>query len=127
MMKRTIFTSQLPRITAIDVVGSEWAVGSPEVLARILLNGLQGPVTVAGGTYNGAMPAWRDQLKDDEIAAVLTYVRQWAPNHAGPIGPALVGAVRGATAGRTTPWTAAELRALGTAAPAPAAAPGGRS
>lgn len=109
------------------LVGSEWAVGSPEVLARILLNGLQGPVTVAGGTYNGAMPAWRDQLKDDEIAAVLTYVRQWAPNHAGPIAPALVGAVRGATAGRTTPWTAAELRALGTAAPAPAAAPGGHS
>ena len=43
------------------LVGSEWAVGSPEVLARILLNGFQGPVTVAGGTYNGAMPAWRER------------------------------------------------------------------
>lgn len=115
------------------LVGSEWAVRSPEVVARILLNGLQGPVTVAGAPYNGAMPAWRDQLKDEEIAAVLTYVRQWAPNRAGPIAPAFVGTVRGATAGRTAPWTAAELQAIDAQTPSsatPAAAPaaaGGRS
>jgi mono/diheme cytochrome c family protein len=94
------------------LVGSEWAVGPPEVLARILLNGLQGPIVVAGETYNGAMPAWRDQLSDEEIAAVLTYLRQWAPNAAPPVATTLVTGVRNSTGARQAPWTAAELRAL---------------
>ena len=112
------------------LVGSEWVIGSPDVLAHILLNGLQGPVAVAGSTYNGAMPAWRDQLKDEEIAAVLTYVRQWAPNHAAALSPALVAATRVATASRTTAWTATELRdgatAPPTVVPTPATVPAAR-
>jgi mono/diheme cytochrome c family protein len=93
------------------VVGSEWVTGSPETLVRILLNGLQGPVEVAGTTYNGAMPAWRDVLADAEIAAVATYVRQLEANEAPPVPPDVVVAVRGGTASRATPWTAPELQA----------------
>jgi mono/diheme cytochrome c family protein len=93
------------------LVGSEWVTGSPETLIRILLNGLQGPVEVAGTTYNGAMPAWRNVLADEEIAAVSTYVRQLESNEAPAIPAADVVAVREATASRTAPWTAPELQA----------------
>ncbi len=92
------------------VVGSEWVTGDATVVVRILLHGLQGPVTVRGTTYVGAMPAWRDVLSDAEIAAVATYIRQWAPNAASPVSTEAVATERAAHAARTTPWTAAELR-----------------
>lgn len=102
------------------VVGSEWVTGSPETLARVILFGLQGPIEVAGSPYNGAMPAWKDVLKDEEIAAVATYLRQWEPNAAAPVGAEQVAALRAAHADRTMPWTADELR---TTTPAPGGAP----
>lgn len=40
----------------------------------VVLNGLQGPVIVKGGSYQGTMPSF-DNLQDAEIAAVITYVR----------------------------------------------------
>jgi mono/diheme cytochrome c family protein len=43
-----------------------------EYLPKLLLNGLQGPIEVAGNSYNGIMPAWR-QLSDEQVAAVLNY------------------------------------------------------
>ena len=91
------------------LVGSEWVTGSPQTLLRIVLYGLQGPVQVAGTTYNGAMPAWKDVLQDGEIAAVATYIRQLESNEAPAVPPADVGAVRAAMGTRTAPWTAAEL------------------
>jgi mono/diheme cytochrome c family protein len=103
------------------VVGSEWVTGPSETLVRILLHGLQGPVQVAGVAYNGAMPAWKDVLKDEEIAAVLTYLRQWKPNAAPAIAGPEVAALRTAHADRTAAWTAAELRAEEGNRPAPAA------
>jgi mono/diheme cytochrome c family protein len=91
------------------VVGSEWVTGSAETLARILLHGLQGPIEVAGQVYNGAMPAWKDLLKDEEIAAVATYLRQWGPNAASPVAVEEVSALRSRHADRATMWTAEEL------------------
>jgi len=41
---------------------------------QVLLFGLGGEIEVEGKKYNGAMPAFGDQLKDDEIAAVLNYI-----------------------------------------------------
>ncbi|MGA8007340.1 MAG: cytochrome c [Burkholderiales bacterium] len=40
----------------------------------VLLNGLEGAITVKGQSYNGAMPPF-DHLSDAEIAAVVGYVR----------------------------------------------------
>jgi mono/diheme cytochrome c family protein len=107
------------------LVGSEWVTGDPETPTRILLHGLQGPVTVAGAAYNGAMPAWREQLSDPEIAAVLTYLRQWAPNAAPAVPATLVASLRAATTSRATPWTSDELRkAQGSAGVTGTGAPG---
>ena len=93
------------------VVGSEWVTGPAETVVRILLNGLHETITVAGATYNGVMPAWRDVLTDQEIAAVATYMRQLPPNASPPVDPELVAKLREATASRNTPWTESELKA----------------
>jgi mono/diheme cytochrome c family protein len=99
------------------VRGSEWETGAPEQTIRIIMDGLQGPVIVAGKTFSGAMPPWRDQLSNAEIAAVATYVRQWKPNNAPPVDTTLVVQVRTATAGHAgKPWTAGELQSAAAAA-----------
>jgi len=53
---------------------SEWVNGPVENLIRIQLRGLMGPITVKGKQYNSVMPP-NAAMSDDEIAAVLTYVR----------------------------------------------------
>ncbi|MEK8090535.1 cytochrome c [Thermithiobacillus plumbiphilus] len=94
------------------LVGSEWVQGDPETVVRILLNGLQGSISVRGATFNGAMPAWKDQLNDAEIAAVATHVRSMGGNKGGPVDVELVKRLRQELDTRSTPWTAAELQAL---------------
>jgi mono/diheme cytochrome c family protein len=89
--------------------GSEIVLGDPQTLARILLHGLHGDVTVAGVVYNGEMPAW-DRLSDIQIASVLTYIRGAWNNTASPVDPALITTIRGQTGARTQAWTWAELR-----------------
>ena len=91
------------------LAGSEIVNGDENKVIRIVLNGLTGPVEVAGETYSGMMPPWGGVLKDPEIAAVLTYVRSTWGNKGAPITASKVAAIRAATASRTTPWTAAEL------------------
>lgn len=92
------------------LVGSRLVSGHPEILLRILLNGLQGPVQVGDRRFDGVMPANRDQLSDQEIAALATFIRQWGSNSAPAVSPETVNSVRLATASRRGSWTAAELR-----------------
>ena len=91
------------------LVGSEWPKGAPARSIKIILNGLSGPVEVAGKTYAIDMPPQGAVLSDEKIAAVLTYVRKTFAGGAGPVSVDEVKAVRAATAKRTTPWTAEEL------------------
>lgn len=89
--------------------GSEWVQGPPERLARILLHGLYGPVEVKGERWNLFMPGFGPSLEDEQIAAVMTYVRRAWGNLAGPVEPALVAQLRAETPNRELPWTADEL------------------
>jgi mono/diheme cytochrome c family protein len=57
------------------LVGADWVLEDDERLVQILLHGIQGELIVKGESYNGVMPAF-SQLTDDELAAVLTYIRQ---------------------------------------------------
>ncbi len=106
------------------LVGSEWVIGPEQTIVRILLNGLGGPVHVKGAAYNGAMPAWKEALSDDDIAHVLSYIRQWSPNAAAPVSASTVAGLRKEIASRATPWSESELKSLETAAPATAAVAG---
>ena len=90
------------------LAGAPLAVGNPELPIKFILQGLMGPVTVGGVTYNSMMPPVAG-VSDQDIADVLTYVRQSFGNQANLVTPAQVKAVRDANAGRTAPWTTAEL------------------
>ena len=57
------------------LAGSEWALGNPERVAVIVMNGLMGPIDVKGATFNSAMPGLGAALSDEQIAAVATFVR----------------------------------------------------
>lgn len=92
--------------------GSERVLGHPAAFTRILLHGLAGEVIVKGESYNGNMPAWGEQMSDEQIAAVMTYVRKSWSNDAGAVSTELVTQVREETSARNTPWTDAELDAL---------------
>ena len=102
--------------------GSAVVLGDPATPVRILLHGLQGDVTVEGATYNGQMPSW-SHFSDEQIAAVLTYVRQAWNNTAPAVDPALVTAVRKQTSARAQPWTWPELVVASKTPPPPVAAP----
>ena len=107
---------------------SEYINGGSRRLGMILLKGLQGPVTVEGHQFNGAMPSWEKTLTDKKIAAILTYVREDFGNTAGPITPEQIADARKEFAGHPDSWSEADLKAVpptaelpGGAAPAPAA------
>jgi len=87
------------------LAGSEiLAAADPARPIRIVLHGLQGPLTVRGGTYDSVMPAQGAQLNDAEIAAALSYARGAWGNRAGPVSAEAVRTVR-ATVKRDTFWT----------------------
>ncbi len=54
---------------------SEWVNGDKKRLINILLNGMREPITVRGQRYSNPMPP-HNFLSDDQLALVLTYIRQ---------------------------------------------------
>jgi nitrite reductase (NO-forming) len=66
------------------LAGAEIPNGDPARHINVVLNGLNGEVTVKGQKYNGAMPPWK-QLSDDDLAAVITYERTSWGNSGGPV------------------------------------------
>jgi mono/diheme cytochrome c family protein len=85
---------------AKPLVGSQWATGSPEAVIRIVLHGKEGEML---------MPPIGSSLTDDQVAAVLTYVRNEWGNHASAIDPAQVQRIRAATTSHGQAYTEAEL------------------
>ena len=90
------------------LAASEWVSGKPEVLANILLHGINGKLTVKGVAYNGQMPAFKDLLTDGEIAAVLTHIRSEWGNKSEAIDEKLITTVRDATKDRATSYNGDE-------------------
>lgn len=94
------------------LAGAEWVLGDEKVLASILLHGVQGELVVKGNTYKGVMPGF-GTLADEEIAAVLTYIRSDWGNTAKPVSAATVKAQREATKAQTGAYAGgAALKAL---------------
>lgn len=86
------------------LAGSEWVTGKDTTLVALVLHGVNGPLTVKGSIYNGAMPAFGAQLQDAELAAVLSHVRRQWGNSAAPVTAGTVAAVRRDTAARNEPF-----------------------
>jgi mono/diheme cytochrome c family protein len=93
---------------APPLVDSEWVLGPPARLPRILMHGVAGPISVTGIQFRLEMPGLPD-LNDKQIAAVLTYVRREWDHGADPLTEEQVTQVRTQEKSRTQPWTALEL------------------
>ncbi len=118
--------------------GSEYVTGGTERLIRIVQHGLTGPVTVNGQSFNtpGGMQPFGGAMSSQDLANVLTFVRNSWGNEAPMITKEMVQKVRDEEK-RASQWTAAELEpfakknvpgdvpagpgATAAAAPAPAA------
>ena len=95
------------------LVASNWVTGHPQVVSRILINGLNGPILVKGSKYNGNMPAFGSSglaLSDKDIAGVITYIRQEWGNSASDVTVATIAEYSDLYAGRSVPWQAADLK-----------------
>jgi mono/diheme cytochrome c family protein len=92
---------------APTLVGSALALADAGVPSRILLHGKEGSV--------GLMPPLGATMSDEDVAAVLTYVRREWGQTGTPVEPALVAGVRAETKARARPWTDAELETIGSA------------
>ncbi|HEX6068559.1 MAG TPA: c-type cytochrome [Longimicrobiaceae bacterium] len=88
---------------AKSLVGSEWALAVPAQVIRIVLHGKEGEML---------MPPVGGAMTDEQVAAVLTYVRRSGGNQESAIAPAEVAEVRGSSGPRTQAWTEAELRRI---------------
>jgi len=76
--------------------GTKWVNGDPERLIKLSMKGLFGPIEVKGTQYPGVVPMtpFEHLLTDEELAGVLTYVRNSFGNKASPITPEQVKTVR---------------------------------
>lgn len=79
---------------------SRWVTGSEERLIKLTLNGLLGPIQVKGKNYPGQVPMtpFGALLDDQEMADVLTYVRNSFGNKASAISAEQVKTIRAAIA-----------------------------
>jgi mono/diheme cytochrome c family protein len=94
---------------------SQW-LQDPRRLIRIVLHGLEGPITVNGNLYNESnrlsMPGMQKSLSDEQVAGVLTYARREFVDDATPIDIETVAVLRKHLNSRTRPWTEQELLEL---------------
>jgi mono/diheme cytochrome c family protein len=76
------------------LVANEVVVGDSAKVIRIVKYGLTGPITVGGNAYNGIMPAWSQQLSNDDVAQAITFIRGAWGNKAGAVTEADVAGVK---------------------------------
>ncbi|MDP4290041.1 MAG: cytochrome c [Bacteroidota bacterium] len=76
------------------LIRSTWVKGNKTKLILVLLNGLEGEITVNEDYYNGYMPK-QNKLSDKKIASVLTFIRQSFNNASSVVSPKEVKALRG--------------------------------
>jgi mono/diheme cytochrome c family protein len=93
---------------APPLADSEWVLGSPERLAKIILHGVRGKIEVKGKAWEMEMPSL-GVFSDEQIASVLTYIRREWEHGASPVSAEQVKRVRDATTNRNEAWTEAEL------------------
>ena len=89
------------------LVASEWANADEGRLIRLVLNGMRGRHVAGGVEYDNVMTP-HSFLSDDQIAAVLNYVRTHFGNSADSVRAGDVAAVRAALEPRGL-WTSEEL------------------
>ncbi len=85
--------SGVPKLNP-PLIKTTWVLGDKKKLINVVLNGMDELIEIDGEEYENVMPA-QAFLKDDQIADVLTYVRNSFGNKASVITAAEVKALRG--------------------------------
>jgi mono/diheme cytochrome c family protein len=101
------------------LLGSEWvSAAGPGRIIRIVSKGATGPIEVSGKVWSGGtMLAIGDQMPGDEkqksenIAAIISYIRNVFGNKASMVTPEEVLAVRSQIKDKTTYYSPEELKA----------------
>lgn len=91
------------------LVGSTIVSGDPALSIRVVLHGFNGPIERDGAKFNGVMQPWQNDLTDQEIADVLTFVRSSWGNTGAAVTPSQVKEQRAATKGKVGAYTEKEL------------------
>lgn len=105
----------LPKIyPTLLAANNDWVAKDEERLIKLVLKGLWGPMEIAGEAFDPGqgvppMPGFGPILNDEEIAAVISYVRQSFGNDLSLIQPEQVKRVRAATADRRDFYMVEEL------------------
>ena len=92
------------------LAASDWVGKDPNMLARLVIAGMQGPITVNGVEYNSIMAPLGAVLSDEDIANVLTYIRKSWGNDYDAVDASVVADARAATGSRGM-WTVEDLEA----------------
>jgi mono/diheme cytochrome c family protein len=92
---------------APSLVDSYYVTANPEVMVRIVLNGKEGTPG-----FPGAMPPIGMGFTDEQIAGILTYVRNSWGLHEGVVSVATVAKSRKENKGRVADWSDVQLRTL---------------
>jgi len=93
------------------LAGTKWVLGDTDRLIKLTLNGIMGPIEVQGETYPGNVPMtpFGGMLDDEEIASVLTYIRNSFGNKGTPVTADQVAKVREETSDKKGFYSPQEL------------------
>lgn len=75
------------------LVNNKTVNGKTDKLIEVTMKGMSGKITIDGVEYNGIMPP-HTHLTNQQIADVLTYIRQSFSNNSGPVTPEEVAKLR---------------------------------
>ena len=94
-----------------SIAKSPWVNTDENRLIKLSLFGLMGPVEINGKKYDGTVPMtpFGGMLNDEELASVLTFVRNSFGNQADPVTADKVKAVRTTSGARATLYTVEDL------------------
>lgn len=75
---------------------SDWVIGDIDIMTKIILKGMQGPIEVSGKKYQPKIPmlAFEAIMTDEQIADVSTFIRNSWGNKASPVGEESVRQIR---------------------------------
>jgi mono/diheme cytochrome c family protein len=90
---------------------SDWVTGDAKRLIGVAVHGLMGPIKVNGKLVEGVPPIMPPHgfMKDEQLAGILTYVRNAWGNRAGLISTEDITGYRKTESARVAPWTEAEF------------------
>lgn len=91
---------------------SDWVSGDANVITKIILKGMQGPIEVSGKKYQPKIPmlAFEAMMTDEQIADVSTYIRNSWGNKASPVDEKSVSRLRGESSERKTHYQESDFR-----------------